>query len=135
MAKFPERDDDPRVDQLDLLLEIRATRLDLAGRRVAVLRRAALDDVGDVALGAGQADLLPHEAVQQLAGTADEGLAGQVLLAAGPFADEQQVGRRAPDAEDDLGPPLGQRATGAGRRGDPQLLEGLDVSHRVRRSG
>ena len=120
---------------VDLLGEIRPARLDLLRRRVAVLGRPALDDVGDVALGPGQADLLPHEAVEQLARAADEGLTGQVLLAARTLAHEEQVGRRRADAEDDLGAALGQRAQGARRRGDAQPLEGVGVRHRARRGG
>ena len=113
-GEVPQRDDDRRVDERDLLLQVRAARLDLVRRRVAVVGRPALDDVGDVALGPGQADLLPHEAVEQLARAADERLAGQVLLAARALAHEEQVGRGVADAEDDLGPPL--RPAGSGCR-------------------
>ena len=134
-GEVAQRDDHPRVDELDLLGQVRPARLDLLGRRVAVLGRPALDDVGDVALGPGQADLLPHEAVEQLARAADEGLAGQILLAARALAHEEQIGRRRAHPEHHLGPALGQRAERARRRGDAQPLEGVDVRHRARRAG
>ena len=112
VAKLPSVTMTAGSMSVDLLGQIRTAGLDLVRRRVAVLRRPALDDVGDVALGPGEADLLPHEAVEQLARAADEGLAGQVLLAARPLAHEEQVGRGRADAEDDLGAALRPAGTG-----------------------
>src|SRR5258708_3966094 len=46
----PERDDDAWLDQLDLPADIRAAGIELVGLGIAVLRRPALDDIGDVDL-------------------------------------------------------------------------------------
>ena len=129
-GEVAEGDDHLRLDQRDLRGQIRPARFDLDRRRVAVVRRSALHDVRDVALGPGQPDLLRHEPVEQLAGASDEGLAGQVLLAAGPLAHEEQVGCRVPHAEDHLCAPRRQRAQRAGGRGDAQPLELGGVRHR-----
>src|SRR5258706_9346454 len=67
-GEFAQRDDDLRLHQLDLLFEKRLARLDFVGLRVAVLRRAALDHVGDV-------DVLPPEP-HALGDDIGEGLAG-----------------------------------------------------------
>ena len=61
----------------------------LVGLRVAVARRPALDDVGDVDLVARQADRLDDPG-QQLPGAADERLALPVLVLARRLADEHQ---------------------------------------------
>ena len=56
--KGPECDDDARANDIQLLEQERLAGLDLVGLRVPVLRRAALDDVGDIHLFAGQPDRL-----------------------------------------------------------------------------
>src|SRR5262249_8146573 len=81
-GEVAQRDDDARLDEVELALEIGAARLDLVGLRVAVAGRTALHDVGDVHLVAGEADAF-DEAGQQLAGTADERDPLLVLLGAG----------------------------------------------------
>jgi hypothetical protein len=50
--EVPERGDQLRPDQLDLSEQMSLAGLDLVGGRVAVARRPALQDVGDVDLGA-----------------------------------------------------------------------------------
>ena len=117
-----ERDDHARLDQLELAVEPGRARLDLVGLRVAVARRPALHDVGDVHVGAGQADAL-DELGEQLARPADERLALQVLLLARAFAHEHQLGVGAPDAEHDLGPAGRELAERAARRGGRDLGE------------
>ena len=114
-GEVAEGHDDPRLDELDLRLEVRAARLDLERQRVAVPRRPALHHVGDVDLRAGEADAL-DEAGEQAPGPAHERLAGQVLLLPRALADEQQVGVRVAHAEHHLGARLGQRAPGARER-------------------
>ena len=84
--------DDRRPDDGYLLHEVRAARRDLVGERVAVLGRAALDHVGDVDVGAGQADLA-QEFRQQLAGRSHERLALLVLVKARSLAHEHQLAR------------------------------------------
>ena len=85
-----------------------------SGLRVAVAGRAALHDVGDVDVVAGEADPL-DEAGEQLPGAADERHAGEVLLLPGALAHEHQVGVRVADAEHHLGAGLGERALRARR--------------------
>ena len=114
-----ERRDELRLDQLDLPEEVRLARLDLVGLRIAVPRRAALDHVGDVDVGALEAD--PGEQLlEQLPRLADEGDALLVLVEARRLADEHQLGVGVPRAEHDLRPPLGEPAA---RAGGNRLLE------------
>ena len=103
---------------IELAVEPRRARVDLLGLRIAVARRPALHDVGDVHVGALQADAL-DELRQQLPGAPDERFALQVFLLARAFADEHEVGVGPPDAEDDLRAPrreLAQRAVVRERR-------------------
>ena len=93
VAKFPSVTTTRGEMKLELRLEVGPAGLDLDRLGVAVARRAALHDVGDVDVGPGEADAL-DQAGEQLAGPADERLALQVLLLARPLAHEQQVGAR-----------------------------------------
>ena len=63
-----------------------------SGSRIAIPRRPALDDVGDVEVPPRQPHLLEHEAVEQLARSSDERETLLVLLGAGTLAHEHQVG-------------------------------------------
>ena len=135
VAKLPSVTITAGAMSSDLLGEVRPARVDLVRGRVTVVGRAALDDVGDVALGPGEADLLPHETVEQLARAPDEGLSGQVFLSTRSLPHEEEVGGRIAHAEDDLCAPLGQWAPGAGRRGAAQPLQHVGVRHRMRRAG
>ena len=74
-------------------------RLDLLRQRVAVVRRPALQDVGDVDLLALEQDGL-QDLVEQLAGAAHERLALAVLVGAGRLADHHQVGALVAGAQD-----------------------------------
>src|SRR5262249_6996526 len=76
-------------------------RLHLVGLGVAVVRWAALDDVGDVDIGAGEPHCLDHLG-QELARFADERLTLDVLVVAWAFADEDDARVRIADAEDDV---------------------------------
>src|SRR3712207_8799436 len=58
--------------------------------RSAVAGRAALHRVGNVEAVPGQAHLLEHQAIEQLARTADERLTLEVLLLTGRLADEHR---------------------------------------------
>src|SRR5205085_8544094 len=89
------------VDQLHLLGEPRAARLDLVGERIAVPRRPALHDVRDVDVLAAGSDLREH-AVEELPGGADERLPLLVLVVARPLADAHQVRVVVADPVDDL---------------------------------
>src|SRR3989454_7875526 len=68
-----------RLDELQLLLEVRRARFGLVGHGVAVHRRPALEHVGDVDVGSAQADSR-EQSVEQLARCADEWLALTVFV-------------------------------------------------------
>ena len=85
--------------------------------------RPALQDVGDEDVVAGQADL-GQQAVEELAGAADERQAEPVLVGPRRLADEQQVGVGVARPEDDGLARLGQlRAADAALR---LLVDGLE---------
>src|SRR3954453_6576742 len=114
-GEVAERHDAPRLDERDLRVEVRPTRLDLEWEWVTVARRAALHHVGDVHLGAREADAL-DQAGEEAAGAADERLPRQVLLLARALAHEEDVGMRIAHAEDDLRARRRQRALRARER-------------------
>src|SRR5205823_10020709 len=87
-----------------------------------VLRGPALEDVGDVHVGAAQADAR-EERVQQLAGGADEWLALPVLVESGRLSDDHHVRRAWPHARDSLRPGRMQTAPGARAHLRMELLE------------
>ncbi len=125
-----QRHDDARADQLELTVEPGCARLDLVGLRIAVARRAALHDVGDVHVVAREAHAL-DELGEELAGATDEGLALEVFLLARALADEQQVGVGTADAEHHLRPPRRELAQFA--PGGDRLDCGERPARRVRR--
>ena len=87
-----QADDDFRPQQTELLPQPGHTSLALGGQGVAVLGRAALDDVGDIAVG-GTVEVDGEEVfVQQLAAASHEGQALLVLALAGAFAHEEHLG-------------------------------------------
>ena len=86
-----QADDDFRPQQTELLPQPGHTGLALGGQGVAVLGRAALDDVGDIAVG-GTVEVDGEEVfVQQLAAASHEGKALLVLALAGAFAHEEHL--------------------------------------------
>ena len=89
--------------RLDLAEEERLAGGDFVGLGVPVLRRTALDDVGDVDVFAREADRLDHLR-QQLAGAPDERDPLDVFIAARRLADEHEPRVRIADAKDDLAP-------------------------------
>ena len=97
----PERAYKLGTNYLNLLKEERLACFDLIRFRVAIVRRPALDDVGDVDVGARQADGF-DDLGEQLPGAADERLALHVFVGARRLADEHQVGRRVAGPEHDL---------------------------------
>src|SRR3990170_3251379 len=109
----PQADDDLRLYQLDLPLEVLAAGVDLPGERVAVVWRAALDDVGDEHLVAAQADG-GDQFVQEAAGGPDEGAGLLVLVEAGRLAHEQNVSVRRAFARDGASAGAAEVAVGAG---------------------
>src|SRR5262245_58290978 len=94
-----QRDDQLRLYQVDLPVEIGLALRSLARLGIAVPRRAALDDIRYVdLLAALQPDGHEH-AVEEPAGLADEGFALRIFLRSRAFADEQPVRVLVPDPE------------------------------------
>ena len=85
-----ERDQHVRVHQFDLALDERQADLRFLRRRGAVAGRPPRNHIGDVGLAAVEPDRRDH-AVEQLAGTADERQALDVLVAPGRLADEHDA--------------------------------------------
>src|SRR3954454_19694774 len=104
-----ERRDDDRLDERDLPEEMGLARLDLVELRIAIARRAALEDIRDVDVGARHPDPA-EQPLEQLSRLADERDALLVLVEARRLADEHDVGARVAGAEDDLRPPLREAA-------------------------
>ena len=111
-GEVAERADDLGPDDLDLPEQVRAAGLDLLRLRVAVVGRAALEDVGDVDLLARHADGR-EQLLEQLAGLAYERPALLVLVVAGRLSHEHQVGAGVSLAEHGLGARGPERAPGA----------------------
>ena len=111
----PQADHDLRLEQAELLPQPGHTGLALGGQGVAVLRRAALDDVGDIAvLFAVQVDG-KEVFVQQLAAAAHKGQALLILALAGAFAHEQHLGVLGALTEHHVRPRFAQPTAAAGK--------------------
>ena len=114
-ADAAQTHDDLGLHQCPLPLEIALAGVLLRVQRVAVLGRAALDDVGDIAvLFAVQVDG-EEVFVQQLAAAAHKGQALLILALAGAFAHEQYLGVLGTLTEHHVGAGLAQLAAGAGK--------------------
>ena len=111
-ADAAEAHDDLGIHQLQLLLQIRGAGFLLRVQRVTVLRRAALDGVGDVDAVAAETDHGQH-VVQQLTCLAHKGFAQRILPLAGSFAHEQNLGVGIAHAEHHVGAALAQAAAAA----------------------
>ena len=115
VAKLPSVTTTRGSMNVELRLEVRPARLDLERERVAVARRPALHDVGDVDLVAGEPDAL-DQAGEQPAGPADERLAVRSSCSPGPSPTNIRSACGSPDAEHHLGAGRGQRALRARER-------------------
>ena len=135
--------------ELDLPGEEGRAGLDLFRRRRAVAGRAPIDGIGDVDIVLGKPDRLKH-AVEQLPGAADEGLALQILVAAGRFADQHEARavaaareaealrralERAAFETCDQGFELGKTACSSRLRPRPALLSAAGAATLERRGG
>jgi hypothetical protein len=89
----PQRDDQPRRDDLQLALQERHPVGDLRGARIAVLRRARLDDIRDPHVLAREARR-GQQLVEQPARTPDERPAERVLGRPRRLAHEDDGGTR-----------------------------------------
>ena len=115
-----EGDDDLGCDDGDLSAEVRKTGVHLVAGGFAVATgvgrhvRAALEDIGDVNLGAGELHGRDHLG-EKLAGFTDERLTLLVLVGAGSLTDKHQFCFRIAHTEDHLGAGFGEvGADGAG---------------------
>lgn len=88
-----ERNDHLGLDQRDLLVEIGGTGGHLIGKGIAIPRRATLDDVRHKDIRARQADLVEH-LVEKLPSGPDEWHSLPILMEAGRFPDEEDIGFR-----------------------------------------
>ena len=111
----PEADHDLRLQQTELLPQPRHTGFAFFGLRVAVLGRAALDDVGDVAVFAAVQIDGKKVFVQQLAAAPHKGQALLVLALAGAFAHKEHFGIFGTLPEHHIGAGGAQPAAGAGK--------------------
>ena len=111
----PQADHDLRPEQTELLPQPGHTGFALGGQGVAVLRRAALDDVSDIAvLFAVQVDG-EEVFVQQLAAAAHKGQALLILVLAGAFAHKQYLGVLGTLTEHHVRPRFAQPTAAAGK--------------------
>ena len=102
--------DDLGLDGLYLLFHEPNAGLDLIRLGIAVVRRAAFDDVADIDLCAFDLHALLYDVGQELACRADKGPALLVLLEPGAFTDENDRGLRVPFAIHDAVPAIMQLA-------------------------
>ena len=101
-ADAAQTHDDLGLHQCPLPLEVALAGVLLRVHGIPVLRRAALNGVGDIQAAAVQPDHLQH-IVQQLAAPTHEGLALLVLVSAGGFADDHDLRILPAHAEDHVG--------------------------------
>ena len=94
-----------RLDYVELAQQGRRAGGDFVFFREAIFRRAAFHHVADVNVVAAQAHGFDHLR-EQFSRAADEGLALTIFIVAGAFADENQIGFRVADAEDDVAAPF-----------------------------
>ena len=111
--KAPEGDNQPGVNQRDLLVEVGPAGLDLWWLGIAVPWRPAFDDIGDIHILPFEVDL-GQEFVQIVARRADKGYALAVFVKAGTFADEHDIGVLWTLAWHGVGPSLTKDALLAG---------------------
>jgi hypothetical protein len=117
-----EDEDDLGLDHRELARQVWRASLRLVWHRVTVLRRPALEHVGDVDVGAAQADA-GKERVEKLSCSADERLTLTVLVEAGRLSDDEDVSRARPDPRYRLRSRRVEPALGAGANLGVELLK------------
>jgi hypothetical protein len=117
-----EDEDDLGLDHRELARQVWRASLRLVWHRVTVLRRPALEHVGDVDVGAAQADAR-QQGVEQLPGGTDERLPLAVFVEARRLSDDQDVGRTGPNPGNGLGSRGMEPALGAGADLGVELLK------------
>src|SRR5581483_3998772 len=88
-----ETDQNVRIYELNLSADEWQADLRLLRRGRAVARRPPRNDIGDVDVCVVEADRSQHQ-VEQFSGSADEGLACEILVAAGRLTDQHDPGLR-----------------------------------------
>src|SRR6266511_1883384 len=116
------RQNDCRLDQLDLAVEVRQARRDFVVLRQAVLGRPAFHDVADEHLLARQLDGL-EDLREQLPGPADERAPRLVFGASGTFPDDDEAGGGGSFARHGVGAALAHLALATGRDERRDVLE------------
>ena len=117
-----QRAEELRLDELDLLHQVGHAGGHLVELGRAVVRRAALENVGDVHPIPLHPDL--HERLrQELTGPTDEGLALKILIAAGRLAHEHERRVQGAHSEHHLRPRLAQPALRALHHGLHEFQE------------
>ena len=86
-----QRDDDRRIQDLELSRQVRRTGGDLVGHRVAIVRRPALHDVRDEHIRTPPAERT-EQLDEQVPGPADERPTFAILVLARALADEDDLG-------------------------------------------
>ena len=128
-----KRDDDGRVEDLELAVEVLGAGRDLVRLRVAVVGRPALHDVGDEHLLAPPADRR-QQLDQEVTGPSDERATQAVLVEPGALADEHDLRVRIALTGNGAGAALVEAAIRARSHlgGDRfERLAALDVGHAV----
>src|SRR5215469_14682771 len=118
-----EPDDDLRPYDLDLPQHVRLARRNLVWLRVSIFRRAALDNVADVHVGAREAHAALDDVGEELTRAADERLALRVFIGSRAFADKHQLRIGVADAEDQIFSERGELAALAVADEFAKLLE------------
>ena len=98
-----EADNQRRVQKSHLTVKPDPAGRGLRRKGIAITRRTAFEDVGDIDLISIEVDDL-HHVVKQFPGRARERNPLQVFLLSGGFAHEEEIGLAVPIAEDKVGP-------------------------------
>ena len=116
-----EANDHLGLQQAHLLAQIPDAGIFLGGQGIAVLRRAAFENVGNIYIFARNIHS-GKEFIQQLPRAANKRGARKILLLSGGFAHEQELGRAAARAENAIGSRGRKGTRRAGRAGLFQKL-------------
>lgn len=123
---FAQGDDDFGADDGDLLAEEGQAGFHFVGFGLAVAGGAALDDISDPDLFAPELHGL-DDLGQEFARAADEGAALDILVGAGAFADEHELGHGVAFAGDDVGAAVAEAAFLAGGNAAGDGVECVDA--------
>ena len=104
---FAYRQNDLRLNELDLPLEVVTTSRRLFRSGITIIRRPTLENIGNEHTVPTLTDRQQH-LIQQLSGATDERLAPTVLLRPRRLADNQPVGISVADSKNSIRPALGQ---------------------------